>query len=221
MENLPIGIVDLSVIGILLISGLLAYLRGFVRELKAIFGWIGAILAAAYGYKYALPFVMKLVEDENLATIGAAVAVFVLALIVLNILTSLIAGGLEEIGAGAIDKALGFAFGIARGALIICIVYLGLAKLMDNELPQPVAEARSLPAVKFVSIALLNVLPETLKENLGTEIDDAKSTVDKAREVQETYEKLTQPAPEGEDGAESGYDSQDRQQLDELIKEAQ
>lgn len=221
MENFPIGIVDLSVIGILLISGLLAYLRGFVRELKAIFGWIGAILAAAYGYKYAVPFVMKLVPDENLATIGAGIAIFILALIALNILTSLIAGGLEEIGAGAIDKALGFAFGIARGALIICIVYLGLAKLMDNELPQPVAEARSLPAVKFISIALLNVLPDTLKENLGTTVDETKATADKVREAQETYEKLTKPAPEGDSAAESGYDSQERQQLDELIKDAQ
>lgn len=221
MENLPIGIVDLSVIGILLVSGLLAYLRGFVRELKAIFGWVGAIFAAAYFYKYAVPFVMKIIPDENIATIGAGVAIFILSLIVLNIITTIIAGGLEEIGAGAIDKSLGFAFGLARGALIICIVYLGMAKLMDNELPEPVAEARSLPAVKFVSIALLNVLPETVRENLGTRVDDAKATADKAREVQETYEKLTQPEPEGDSGSESGYDSQERQQLDELIKEAQ
>ncbi len=45
MEAAPINVTDVVVALVILISGLLAFFRGFVHELLAVLSWIGAGLA--------------------------------------------------------------------------------------------------------------------------------------------------------------------------------
>ena len=42
MENLPVNAVDVLVVLVLVISALIAFLRGFAHELLSIISWVGA-----------------------------------------------------------------------------------------------------------------------------------------------------------------------------------
>ena len=79
MENLPISPVDLGVLILLLISGLLAFSRGFVHEALSVAGWVGAALAVLFLLPYVSPYLRENISNIWLADgIGAAV-IFIVA----------------------------------------------------------------------------------------------------------------------------------------------
>jgi membrane protein required for colicin V production len=120
-----LNIVDYSVIGIILLSGLLALMRGFVREVLSLAAWVGAYFIAAKEYKFAEPWTHKLIRNETGSTALAAVIIFVVALTVLTLAGYFIARLIRGRTLTSIDRSLGFLFGLFRGALIVCLVYLG------------------------------------------------------------------------------------------------
>ena len=225
MENLPVGIVDLIVLGVIAISGLLAYFRGFMRELLSILAWVGAAFATRYGYTYALPYAADLGLEEPFSTVAATVGIFVVTLVALSILASMLSGMVQESSAGSVDKSLGFVFGLARGALIVALVYLGSTWIWDEaDLPQQVTKSRSFPAVKLVATKLLSWLPEDIREKARASEIEARETAEEVRQAQELYEKLNNPKPAGstqEADGQAGYNNQQRQQLDSLLKQAE
>ena len=118
MDNLPINVTDIVLGAVLLLSALLAYARGFVHEVLAVAGWIGAILAAIYGLPYAKPFARDLIPHELAADVAAGVVIFVATLIVLSLLTRAVAGMVKASALNMLDRSLGFLFGLGtrRGA---------------------------------------------------------------------------------------------------------
>lgn len=124
-------ILDGVVAVVIIISAVLAYSRGFVRETLAIGGWI---LAAIVAYVFAptaeplmkeVPVLRDFLGDScELAMIAAFAAVFALALIVVSIFTPLFAGAVQRSALGGIDQGLGFLFGVARGVLLVVVALI-------------------------------------------------------------------------------------------------
>lgn len=126
MEDLTI--VDGAVIAIILISGILAFARGFVREATSIAGWVGAAVVAYFLAPRAeplmqeVPLLKDLIDSScELSMMAAFGIVFVVALIVLSLFAPLLASAVRGNAMGTIDKGLGFLFGLARGALLIVV----------------------------------------------------------------------------------------------------
>ena len=124
MENFTI--LDGIVAVIIILSAVLAYSRGFVREALAIGGWI---LAAIVAYVFA-PMAEPLMKEVpilrdfiggscDLAMIAAFAAVFAVALIIVSVFTPLFAGAVQRSALGGIDQGFGFLFGVARGLLLV------------------------------------------------------------------------------------------------------
>ncbi|MBU2935708.1 MULTISPECIES: CvpA family protein [Pacificibacter] len=121
-------IVDAIVALVIIVSALLAYSRGFVREGMAIAGWI---VAAILGYIFApqaMPLVREIpvlgayiVDSCELGVIGGFFAVFALALIVVSVFTPLLSSAVQRSALGGIDQGLGFFFGVIRGILLVAI----------------------------------------------------------------------------------------------------
>ncbi len=121
-------IIDGIVAVIIVVSALLAYSRGLVRESLAIAGWIGATLLA---FVFAdsieplvrqVPYVGDFVGDScELSIIAAFAVVFAVALVVFSIFTPLFSGIVQRSALGGLDQALGFLFGVARGVLLIAV----------------------------------------------------------------------------------------------------
>ena len=134
---------DYIVCGIVLLSGVLALMRGLVRELFSLVAWAGAYGVAAQYYTLAEPSVRRYIHQETLVPQVSGVAVFALAFIVLTVAGALLRHFLiKGHTLTAIDRSLGFLFGLLRGGLVVCIVYLIAMTVLWLELdigPQPAA----------------------------------------------------------------------------------
>ena len=132
-----LNVVDYTILGILVLSGLLALMRGFVREVLSLLSWAGAYFAAAQLYPLAEPLTRKFMHGQTGTTAAAAVIVFVVALIVLTIVSMLIARFIRGRTLTAIDRSLGFIFGLLRGALVVSLLYFVAVSVLWPEMDHP------------------------------------------------------------------------------------
>lgn len=160
-------IVDAIVAVTIILSAVLAYSRGFVREGLAIIGWIAAAVVA-YSFADAarplvaqLPVVNKFLADScELATIGGFAAVFALALVVFSILTPLFASAVQRSALGGIDQGLGFLFGVARGVILIAAAFIVYDRLVSAEAIPLIDNSRSAKVFMTMSDKLDESMPE-------------------------------------------------------------
>ena len=123
-------LIDAGVAIIILISGVLAYSRGLVRETMAIVGWVGAAVVAFIFADQVEPLIKQVpvlgdfIGDScELAIIAAFAAVFAVALIVVSIFTPLFSSVVQRSAIGGIDQALGFFFGVLRGIILVAVAF--------------------------------------------------------------------------------------------------
>lgn len=139
--------VDLVILAILAISGLLAFLRGFVREVLGIAAWIGAAALAVWANPRILPtFDRWLHAYPGFAQPVAFGVVFIGALVVLLLVCHAIGKAVRRSALGGLDRTLGLLFGLARGAALVALAYIlaGMAFPVDRW-PDPVLHARAMP----------------------------------------------------------------------------
>jgi len=123
-------IVDGVVAAVVVVSALLAYSRGFVREAMAIAGWVAAaVLAFIFAPQVEpmikeVPVVGEFIGDScELAIIAAFAVVFAVALIIVSFFTPLFSSMIQRSALGGVDQGLGFLFGVARGILLIAVAF--------------------------------------------------------------------------------------------------
>ncbi len=220
MNDLPVNVVDIVVGLVLLISGFLAYMRGFVHEVLSVGGWIGAILATIYGYPYVRPFARELIQVELIADIGAGASIFIVTLVVLSLFTRAVANRVQDSALNVLDRSLGFLFGLIRGALIVCLIYLGLTWVWTPaEHPEWMQTARSMPLIQRGAEVLRRLVPE---DAMNRAANAARATEQKTREAVEAerlVRELVRPRAENtESTTEPAYDRRQRQGLERLIE---
>jgi membrane protein required for colicin V production len=114
---------DYAVLAVLGISLVIGILRGLVRELIMLGGWIAAfVLATGFSGQLA-PFLPESF-GPLLGQIAAFVLIFIGVLIVSGLAGLLLALLTRTAGLGALDRTLGAAFGTLRGALIVVMAVL-------------------------------------------------------------------------------------------------
>ncbi|WP_298969862.1 CvpA family protein [uncultured Roseobacter sp.] len=160
-------IIDGVVALIIVVSALLAYGRGLVREVMAIVGWIAA---AILGFLFApqveplvreIPVVGEFLADScELSIIGAFALVFAVALIVVSLFTPLFASVVQRSALGGIDQGFGFLFGVARGVLLIAIAFFVYETVVTGETYTVVDESRSAVVFAQISDRIQNSEPE-------------------------------------------------------------
>lgn len=223
MENLALSWVDLIILGVLLISGLLALMRGFVRELLHILAWIAAAVIAVKAFPYAQPVVAQYLQPELLANLATGAGIFVVSLVILVYVFSTISKRVKESDVGVIDRGLGFLFGLARGVLVVALAYLVLVQFLpadeSEEPPSWVAESRGLPYVAKSAEFLASVAPEVFAAALDT-IEEAGGAAQMLLE-EGAITSAQDPAPSSEKRNEAGYQATPRQQMDRLIDSQQ
>jgi membrane protein required for colicin V production len=121
-------LVDGAVLAVIILSAVLAYARGLVREMLSIAGWVVAAIAA-FAFAPAVEPLMReipVVRDVlgtncELGLIAGFAVVFAIALVIVSLFTPLLAGAVQNSALGPIDQGLGLLFGVARGALLVII----------------------------------------------------------------------------------------------------
>jgi membrane protein required for colicin V production len=143
-------IIDAVVAGVIIVSALLAYSRGVVREGMAIAGWIAAAIFAFMFAGTIQPMVKEipvlgqyLADSCELSIIAAFAGVFALALIVVSLFTPLFSSIVQRSALGGIDQGLGFVFGVLRGILLVAIVFFVYETVITSQSVAMVDDSRS------------------------------------------------------------------------------
>lgn len=158
---MPIQWLDVILILIMLISAFLAMLRGLTREMLSIMSWAIAALAALFFYQLYKERVRALIEPQMLADGVLIASVFLLTLLLVSLVTVRISDRVLDSRVGAVDRTLGFVFGLVRGLILVVIAYELIAAIVPKEsLPRWVTEARSLPVIERTGRAIISVLPD-------------------------------------------------------------
>ena len=205
---MSLTLLDFILIGIMLISGFLALMRGFTREVLSLVAWGIAAVAAYFAIKQPafIEFAMNNIpylDKEILAQIAVGAAAFVVMLIIVSIISVKISDFVVDSAAGAFDRTLGFIFGLVRGFVFVTIAYLFYGWFLPFDKQEPwVREAFSLPLIKSTGETLLTFMPPEIAETLSNTA---------------LLKNPDQPASAGQK-PESGYKNSDDQGLENLME---
>jgi membrane protein required for colicin V production len=220
VSDLPITLADFAIIAAVIISGLLAFFRGFVHEVLAVAGWIGAIFAVIFGLPLVRPLTRQWIADPLVADIAGGTAIFLVTIIMLSLITRSISKQVRGSMLSPIDRSLGFLFGVARGAVLVSLLYIGVEWLLPAEdQPAWIRDAKMLPLIQTGARQLKNLAGVDGSE--AATGDSARERARKALETREMVRDMMSPEPKGPPSggqrASEGYDSKERQQLERLL----
>lgn len=161
MSNLPVTALDLVVLGVVLLSALLAAVRGFTREVLAIGSWVAAAAAAYVFHPMVLPYAKEYIPNAQLALAASIAAVFLGTLVIVSFITVRISDLILDSKIGALDRTLGFLFGAARGLLIAVIAFVFFDRLVgEKQQPDWVRTAKLRPVLKETGDQIIAILPD-------------------------------------------------------------
>lgn len=160
-------IIDAVVAVVIIISAILAYSRGLVREIMAIVGWVAAAVVAFVFAPAAEPLMREipylgafLADSCELSIIAAFATVFALALVVAALFTPLFSSLIRNSALGGLDQAGGFLFGVARGALLVAIAFIVYDRAMADAAMPMVDDSRSAAIFAQAVTSLEQSVPE-------------------------------------------------------------
>lgn len=161
---------DILLLGVMLISGLLAMIRGFIREILSITAWGAAAVATLLLYPVLLPIAKANISSDLIATGAVVGGVFLLTLLIVSVITVRISDMVLDSRVGALDRTLGFLFGLGRGLIIVAVAFIFFAWLVpSSKQPEGVRNAKSLQ--------VLNQTGEWLQALLSQDMDSYLSKI--------------------------------------------
>src|SRR3974390_1278992 len=204
---MPITILDLILLGVLLGSGLLPSVRGFMGEILSIAAWGAAALVTLYSFNKLLPTAKTYFNNDTVAAVVLVAGVFVGTLIIFSVITVRISDMILDSRIGALDRTLGFLFGLARGLLIVVVAFMFFTWLVpDKQRPDWVTGAKSRVVLQGTGDWLVLLLP-----------DEPKNTILKRCKKNKPEDESTD-ADQPPAGGSEGYTKPARDSLKKLIE---
>lgn len=165
---MPVTALDGIVIAVIFLSAILAMVRGLSREFLSLISWALAAVFAYMLYKPALGFTGNYIHNPKIALILTIIVLFLAALTVLSIISMKFADMVIDSRIGALDRTLGFVFGIVRGLVILAIAVLFLNGLIKpDEQPAWIAQAKSKPLLDNIGNAIWQAVPKSLIDKIS------------------------------------------------------
>ncbi|MCE2510273.1 MAG: CvpA family protein [Alphaproteobacteria bacterium] len=223
MENLPFTTIDYVILGVLLLSAIFAWGRGFVRELLSLVAWAGAALTTIYGFSAAKPYAYDILVVPVFADVVLALVLFIASFLLFSFIARAIAGRVKESKLKPIDRGLGLFFGLVRGYVVVSLVYLLTVWVISEKVP-PEWFARStlIPFVGFGAGLLTDLVPDAEEEAGEEALQKAKEQALDAFTMAKFLRIFTDPDPKSADTEnESGYNRQERGAMERLIENHQ
>ena len=220
MDNWPFSVTDLVFMIIIILSAIFAFARGFVHGVLSIAGWVGAAFATIYGYPYFKPFARDLISINFIADILTAFVIFILSLVILSMITNAISKQVRSSALNALDRALGFLFGIIRGAIIICVLFVGYEYFEPSKSEQFkwLREARSITFIEFGAEQIQKMLPDKLKRKVTRAKKAAEKKIRNEVNKQILNKMISPDTKKSSNRASGGYGNKERRDMNRLIE---
>lgn len=170
----PLTYLDAGLVGIALLSGLLAMYRGLTREVLSILSWLvagGAVLYFVFFQKGIAEDLAKTIGTKTpIAQIAMGGIIFLIVLVIVHLITSRISDSILDSRVGMIDRMLGLGFGVVRGFLLVVIPYMfffGFLYPKYAESEPWVRDSYSKPYIETTGNALRGFIERVMPEDLN------------------------------------------------------
>lgn len=229
-------IADIVVGAVVLVSALISFMRGFIREVLTIVGVVGGLLAALFAGPVFVPIVngwfgvkegeepekiFDLIPEDMVATATAYGLIFLVVVIALSLASHFLAAGAKAIGLGPVDRTLGLIFGIARAVLLLGLLYLPFHLLVEQENKEKFFEgSRTHFVIEKTSEVIAGFLPESGEGSVSKTVEDSfkKSLMEQELLKKEGSAAQDDSAPD-EASSETGYKDQQRGAMEKLFEQ--
>ncbi|GLK76889.1 colicin V biosynthesis protein [Methylopila jiangsuensis] len=160
---MTITLLDVILLAVMLVSALLAMVRGFTREVLSIASWVAAVAATVLLFEPARALARQHIafNPPQIADVIAAGGIFIVTLLIVSFITMKISDAILDSRIGPIDRTLGFAFGAARGLLLVVVAFLFFTWLVPEKgQPDWFRTSQSKPLLQSAGDQLLALLPD-------------------------------------------------------------
>lgn len=210
------SLLDVILVVMMLISGILAMIRGFLREFLSIASWGAAVLAVLLTFKY-FPDITTLFEPfighKLAAQLVMSFLIFLIVLVIVHLITIVASDRVLNSAFGALDHTLGFIFGLLRGLVAVVLLYLFFSSLVRPEVhDQWVKNSRSLPLVQSTGEMIVSLLPDDLAKTLSDQFKKNASKQPDDGDIGSRLKRSASSAPNRE------YKANDRQGMNQLVE---
>jgi membrane protein required for colicin V production len=157
---------DYAVLGIIGLSVLIGVMRGLLREVLSILGWIAAFLVAKFYTIQLSPLLPEAIPSDSIRYLAAFVILFLVTLLVTSLLAIALSQAFKLTGLGFLDRICGAFFGIVRGLMIVGVIVF-LCGLTD--LPKKASWSSSMfsAPLEAMVMAVKPWMPPALAERLN------------------------------------------------------
>lgn len=153
--------VDYAIIVLMLLSIGVGVIRGAIREVMNLIGWVLAFVLA-YTYAGSLaPQFSEWVGEPLARTVLAWATIFLSVMVLAALIASLLSEVVRKLGLSALDRGVGALIGFARGVLMLLAITLivGLTRIPQSA---PWREATLTPWLEIVALYAKGVLPDSI-----------------------------------------------------------
>lgn len=231
-------IFDLAVVIILLVSAGVSFFRGVIREVLTIFGFLGGIIVAFFGGGVVTPMVLNafdlngddvgklfgMVPYDIVATVATYGGIFLAVFLLLQLASHFISSAAKAVGLGPVDRTLGVFFGLARGILLLGILYLPFHFILPDENKENwFGSSKTHVFIEGTSTWLSGFLPNSEEDNKNStreilqDIDVLKDPSQKEKPEPKADADVSMPQPSDAEA----YSDEQRQKMDDIIKNSE
>jgi membrane protein required for colicin V production len=123
--------------------------------------WALAAIVTLLAYSNFKGDVRAWIDTPMLADATLIAVVFIASLVLFSLLTANVSERVLDSRVGAVDRTLGFVYGLVRGLILVVIAYLIVGQIVDpKNLPKWVTDARSLPLIESAGSTIKSLLPD-------------------------------------------------------------
>ena len=123
---------DWIIVGVIVLSVLLAAAQGFFFEMFSLGGAVVGYLLAAWQYGRVAPWFEPHVKSAAVANAAAFFVIFTGVMLVAGAVGRITRWMMKEVGLRWVDRLLGGAFGLVRGVVVVTVAVLALAAFVPE-----------------------------------------------------------------------------------------
>ena len=219
---------DILIILIVLISALIAFNRGLIKEVLSIIGWILGVATVIFLLPYVQPFAEQYIDSEVMAIATTAISILIIFFVLWIYLSAVIIEKVRSSKLSGMDRTLGLFFGILRAFLLIILLNILIGWIIPKDVqPEVFQESKYFQIAGNFAEPIEKLIPQETRDKLSMTSQKDQEVSDGVvydSDLDDLFEKLTQPQvkkievekPEFED--QKGYDKSEQKSLDRLIE---
>ncbi len=207
-------IFDVSIIFFILISALFAFSRGFSQEILSLFSWVSSFFISFFFAKFFVDYINYLINNFFISKVSSYILVFIISLFILSYATSKFSYTVKKSSVGAIDRSLGFFFGVARGYILLCLILFTISNFYFEKLPKWLDESKMNYLLMYGATKIVYFFD---KDNFSAKVLEDKIRTKSEKLFEKSIDSHLRREQKS-DTNDEGYKKSDRENLDYLIE---